>query len=65
MLLQSRSREVILVPQELVVLNDTAGNVQEGLALQLPCDGVYPGPGVCQLLKPFDRHCITHFVMFS
>lgn len=44
-MLQSRRREVVLVPQELIVFNNTASDVKEGLALQLSRNGVYPGSG--------------------
>lgn len=42
LLLQSRGGEVVLVPQELIILNDTASDVEQGLALELSGDGVDP-----------------------
>lgn len=46
--LHRRCREVILVPQELVVFNDTTNNVQKRLIFELSGDGMYPCPTICQ-----------------
>lgn len=43
--LQSRGREIVLVPQELIILNDTASDVKQRFALELSCDGMDPGSG--------------------
>jgi hypothetical protein len=47
LMLQSRRGEVVLVPQELIVLNDTASDIKQGLALELSCDGMDPGSINC------------------
>jgi hypothetical protein len=62
--LQSCRRKVVLIPQKLVVFNDTASDVEEGFALQLARNGMYPR-SVAISCENQDGNGATYFVMFS
>ena len=61
---QSCCRKIILVPQKLIVFDDTASNVEEGFALQLARNGMYPR-SVAVSCEAQDATGATYFVMFS
>ena len=62
--LQSCRRKVVLIPQELVVFDNTASDVKEGFALQLARNGMYPR-SVAVSCEAQDGKGATYFVMFS
>jgi hypothetical protein len=61
--LHGRRRKVVLVPQELVVLDDTPNQVEKRLVLQPRRDGVDASPGKVSVALPKTR--AAYLVMFS
>lgn len=65
-ILESGGWEIIVVPKILVILDDAANKVQQGLSLHLLRHALKPGPSCCQSYdRQKGRAVTTHLVILS